>query len=537
MAQLRGTALVTAPALATAGGGAGGGGGGGGGGEDGGGEEQQQQQSSKGSSSSARSRRKPLNGHSQAEATLRAEMVEVASQVVMPLPLTSLTSPHNYPPISPLTSPPISSPPNSFSQSAEFYNDDALWGGAIARAVAASQQVGAWPSALARLCASAGLEPRGLMAAKQLMFGFREFGLAEAEVLELLMRVSPALHGLTLHSGGMGGGMGGSMGGGLPLHSGGMGGGGTAAASAAAITVGASAAATAVVVAPSASGGNGGGAAAWARCVTALARGVEVSQHLVTLNLRHVDLHGAAGEAMAAALRSHPTLTALRLVNNGLGAAALATAVGGAAARQLRTLAVEENPLGSDAALHEVAALVGSSACLTSLSLRGCGLGASAGRHLAQVRVPLPHRSQVLVPLPPPCRCLSPSLTSRRRCAPRRRCGCRWRTSSCSPTASTQAQGARSRPRCAATRASPSSTSTATRWSPACSSRSARPRRPSTRRGAPPTRGAPPSPPARGAPPRRAAPAAASCASSPRSPRGDPVHNGVYMRSAAANKT
>ena len=63
------------------------------------------------------------------------------------------------------------------------------WGDEIARAVAASQQVGAWPAALVRLCEHTRSDPAGLMEAGQLTVGFRGFGRAEAEVLERMTLV------------------------------------------------------------------------------------------------------------------------------------------------------------------------------------------------------------------------------------------------------------------------------------------------------------------------------------------------------------
>ena len=129
------------------------------------------------------------------------------------------------------------------------------------------------------------------MQAKQLVVNFHKFGQAEAEVLELLLRVSPALHGLTLHS----------------------------------------------------DHGREWDEAQWARCVSAVARGVAASSELVTLNLRHFSLHGAAGLPMAAALKQHPSLTALRLVHNGLDASFLDEAIRGN--MKLRTLELQNNPL------------------------------------------------------------------------------------------------------------------------------------------------------------------------------------------------
>ena len=218
------------------------------------------------------------------------------------------------------------------SKEPSYYNDDQLWGDAIARAVAASQQVAAWPEALRRLCAAVNLDgPPQLMMAKNLIVGFRNFGLAEAEVLELLLRVSSALHGLTVHDGG--------------------------------------------------DRSRWPDEAAWARCVGALARGVANSHSLHQLNLRHVNLHAEAGRLMAEALRSNSTLTSLRFANNGLEPANLATAVGGK--RQLKTLAVDYMKLEGET-LPEVSALVASSQSLTQLSLLNCNLGVEAGTLLAE---------------------------------------------------------------------------------------------------------------------------------------------------------
>ena len=140
----------------------------------------------------------------------------------------------------------------------EYYNDDQKWGDAIARAVAAAQLVNQWPSALKRLCKRVRLDPALLMQARQLTVSFEGFGLAEAEVLELLLRVSTSLHGLTLYDGGMGGDW---------------------------------------------------DEARWSVCIAAVARGVKASRALVSLNLRHFSLKGSAGAAMAdapAAYRDTP---------------------------------------------------------------------------------------------------------------------------------------------------------------------------------------------------------------------------------------
>ena len=196
-----------------------------------------------------------LDGHIHAQATLHAEMAAVVNE------------------------------------EPEYYNCDQAWGDAIARAVAALQQVSEWPAALQRLCEDLHETPAGLMQAKQLVVNFHKFGQAEAEVLELLLRVSPALHGLTLHS----------------------------------------------------DHGREWDEAQWARCVSAVARGVAASSELVTLNLRHFSLHGAAGLPMAAALKQHPSLTALRLVHNGLDASFLDEAIRGN--MKLRTLELQNNPL------------------------------------------------------------------------------------------------------------------------------------------------------------------------------------------------
>ena len=237
-----------------------------------------------------------LDGHAHARSMLRTVMVEVSSK------------------------------------DPSYYNDDQAWGDAIASAVAASQQVAAWPEALRRLCAAVNLDgPRKLMMAKNLIVGFRNFGLAEAEVLELLLRVSSALHGLTIHDGG--------------------------------------------------DRSRWPDEAAWARCVAALARGVANSHSLHQLNLRHVNLHAEAGRVMAEALRSNATLTSLRFANNGLEPANLATAVGGK--RQLKTLAIDYTKLEGET-LPEVVALVASSPSLTQLSLLNCNLSAEAGALLAE---------------------------------------------------------------------------------------------------------------------------------------------------------
>ena len=242
-----------------------------------------------------------LDGHTHAEATLAAELVKAASE-----------------------------PP-------QYYNDDQAWGDAIARAVSSVQQVRMWPGALRRLGAAVGLDPAGLMHAKQLVINFKEFGLAEAEVLELLMRVSPALHGLTLHDGGMG---------------------------------------SSAVHEPT----------KWAACVAALARGVSAAEHLATLNLRHFALNGEAGAAMAGALRKHRSLTAIRLVKNGLEEATLDAAFGaggGGGSLRLRALTVQDNPM-PDAEMQQVASLIASSASLTSLGVVNCKVGKAAGMAMAQ---------------------------------------------------------------------------------------------------------------------------------------------------------
>ena len=240
-----------------------------------------------------------LDGHAHAEATLAAELAAAASE-----------------------------PP-------QYYNDDQAWGDAIARAVSSVQQVRMWPGALRRLGAAVGLEPAGLMHAKQLVINFKKFGLAEAEVLELLMRVSPALHGLTLHDGGMHG------------------------------TI---------------------GCKKWAACVSALARGVAAAEHLATLNLRHFALNGEAGAAMAGALHKHRSLTAIRLVKNGLEEATLDAAFGaggGGGSLRLRALTLQDNPM-PDSELTQVASLVASSASLTSLGVVNCKLCKAAGMAMAQ---------------------------------------------------------------------------------------------------------------------------------------------------------
>ena len=214
-----------------------------------------------------------------------------------------------------------------------YYNDDQAWGAAIARAVAASHQVGMWPGALQRLCALAKLEPSALLHAPKLIFNWRELGRAEAEVLELLLRVAPSLEALTLHDGGM---------------------------------------------------GANWDVAAWAVCVAAIARGLRGSRSLATLNLRHFSLRGAAGDAMAEALRDHPSLTTLRLAKNGLASAALEALVGGRQTqRTLRVLSVIDNPM-PQAELKEVARL-GAGASLVDLSLVKCELGERAAPHLVEM--------------------------------------------------------------------------------------------------------------------------------------------------------
>ena len=226
----------------------------------------------------------------------------------------------------------------------EYYNDDQAWGDAIARAVSGAQQVGSWPGALQKLCEAAHETPKGLMHAKQLVLGFATFGQAEAEVLELLLNASTLIHGLTLHDGGL---------------------------------------------------GHTWDEARWARCVAAIARGIKANRTLLTLNLRHFSLRGAAGEAMAGALKQHASLTALRMVRNELAPPHLALAIRGN--DRLRTLALQDNPM-ADAPLTEVCELVGSSPNLASLRLANCQLGGGAGTNLAEalrastaLRLPLTH--------------------------------------------------------------------------------------------------------------------------------------------------
>ena len=237
-----------------------------------------------------------FNGHDHAQATLKTALVAASS-----------------------------SPP-------AFYNDNQAWGDAIASAVAASQQVAAWPEALRRICSSVFInEPAGLPQARTLIIGFRTFGLAEAEVLELVLQVSTSLHGLTIHDGGE-----------LSRWP---------------------------------------DQKEWAHCVAALARGVAKSPSLNSLNLRHINLHGEAGRLMAEGIRDNTHLTVLRFAKNGLEAANFATAVNGK--RQLQTLAVEANSFGGEV-LREVSALVASSRALTHLSLPECHLGREAGTLLAE---------------------------------------------------------------------------------------------------------------------------------------------------------
>ena len=235
-----------------------------------------------------------FNGHTHAEATLEAEMVAVARE------------------------------------SPDYYNSDTAWGSAIARAVAASSQVGAWPGALQTLCKAVSLDPEKLMQRTDLVFRLRKFGCAEAEVIELLLKVSPALHALTLHDGGPEGQM---------------------------------------------------DEATWQRCTEALARGIAAAPQLHTLNLRHVSLHGAAGGVMAAALRGSCSLKTLRLANNGLDETALTILVSGN--DQLRTLLIQDNPMPGSK-LEALAVLLGSSPNLQSLGLPGCKIGPIAGHNLAE---------------------------------------------------------------------------------------------------------------------------------------------------------
>ena len=249
-----------------------------------------------------------LNGHTHAQATLEKEMLAVSSE------------------------------------RPEYYNDDEAWGGAIARAVSASSQVGAWPAALERLCKVLALEPTTLMQKSELVLRFRGLGQAEGEVVELLLKVSPVLRALTLHDGGLNGDLGESM---------------------------------------------------WHQCVEAIARGVGAAPQLDTLNCRHFGLRGSAGSVMAQALSRNASLTALRLVNNGLDESALTSIVDGN--ERLRTLMVQDNPLHG-AKLEALAVLIGSSRSLQSVGLPGCKLGPAAGHNLADAlafatssRLPLFH--------------------------------------------------------------------------------------------------------------------------------------------------
>ena len=244
-----------------------------------------------------------------------------------------------------------------------YYNDDQLWGDAIARAVAGSQQVRRWPAALRRLCAQAKLAPDALLLAPKLILSWKGLGQPEAEVLELLLKTAPLLHTLTLHDGGL---------------------------------------------------GAGWDPARWAPCAAAVARGVGACGSLASLNLRHWSLRAEAGAALADAVRDHPSLTALRLVKNGLEAAALEAMVGGgscgagaggaggggvgggkmpvfAAQSHLRTLIVEDNPMAAGTELRQVARL-GAGPSLTELSVQRCALGPAAAAHLVEmVRVSTAH--------------------------------------------------------------------------------------------------------------------------------------------------
>ena len=83
---------------------------------------------------------------------------------------------------------------------------------------------------------------------------------------------------------------------------------------------------------------------------------------------------------MAEALQRHRSLTALRMVHNGLDAATLETAIG--TNTRLKVLAVQSNPL-PNYPLTEVAKLVGTSPNLSSLQLANCRLRPPAALALA----------------------------------------------------------------------------------------------------------------------------------------------------------
>ena len=246
------------------------------------------------------------NGHEFAEATLNSELVASTSK-----------------------------PP-------EFYNDDQAWGDMIARAVAAKQAVELWPEALHRLCEASKLEPAALLHAEGLVLSFKPFGQPEAEVLELLLRVSPALRAMNLYNGGIHGNwvdrdMDGNF-----VHQ-----------------------------------------EKWGACVASVARGVGASRSLVTLNLRHFSLSGTAGEAIAAAVCEHATLTTLRLVNCGLTPAALSRML--SKNKRLTTFALNDNALPDGHDLEAMAKFGGRNLALKSLSLMGCSISPAAGKELAEM--------------------------------------------------------------------------------------------------------------------------------------------------------
>ena len=225
----------------------------------------------------------------------------------------------------------------STSKPPEFYNDDQAWGDMIARAVAAKQAVELWPEALQRLCDASKLEPAALMHAKGLVLSFKPFGQPEAEVLELLLRVSPALRAINLFDGGIHGNWVGSV---VQQEK-------------------------------------------WGACVASVARGVGTSHSLVTLNLRHFSLSGTAGEAMAAAVCEHATLTTLRLANCGLTPATLSKML--SKNKRLTTFSLNDNPLPDGHDLEAVAKFGGRNLALKSLSLMGCSISPAAGKELADM--------------------------------------------------------------------------------------------------------------------------------------------------------
>ena len=157
---------------------------------------------------------------------------------------------------------------------AKYYNDDQAWGDAIASSVAASQRVQAWPSALARIAALTHHDVQGLMTAAKLVLNFKGCGLPVAEVVSVLLRVSPRLHTMTLFDG-------------SPGHD------------------------------------SASQVQEWPAAVGALATGLRGGAvALTSLNLRHFYL-GRDGNIVTASLAVKPRLHTVRLVDAGLHADAL----------------------------------------------------------------------------------------------------------------------------------------------------------------------------------------------------------------------